>query len=56
VIVSHHQVEAALVLPVMLGEPGVLEAVRVLLLVLLPEQLQGHALMPKLAVNAQPFR
>jgi len=55
VIVPHHQVDATLVLAVVLGEPRVLEPVGVLLLVLLPQHLQRRVFAPQLPVNAHPL-
>ena len=46
VLLAHHQVLPAEPLPVVAAEPRVLVSVRMPLLVLLPEQVQGHALAP----------
>ena len=52
----HYQVAAAPPGPVGIAESGILEAVRVGGLVLLPEQEQRHALAPQLLVDVGPVR
>ncbi len=52
VVLAEHEVQPACVLPVVLGKPGVLEALGVLLLVLHVEQLERHPLAPQLEVNS----